>query len=256
MSRQCKVSGKHSIFIIALSLSCVCSTANARTSLGVGYSFGESEYKGYQSEGTFLPILTYRDDLFFLQGLSAGLYTDYQQNHRYSVSISYLPQEFDASNSSDTQLRLLDDRSDTALFDLGYQYSNDNIGQFSTEISADILGRTNGGKSVKLRYSKPFPILPFVIITPSVGAVWYSKSLAYHYYGISEAEASTSGLAPYRIDSTITNDVGLSLRVYLTRQIGIYASGRYRFLSDTTTDSPMVEKSNLLSGMVGISIRL
>ena len=56
------------------------------------------------------PILNIETTHFYVHGLEAGAYLFKNEQHRVMLGISYMPLEFDASDSDDNRMKQLDDR--------------------------------------------------------------------------------------------------------------------------------------------------
>ena len=76
---------------------------------GIGGSWTSNEYKGMSSDGTFLPLIGYEGEHFYLRGVSGGLHLFKNSWFEFNVQLSYLSQHFYAGNSDSWAMRRLDD---------------------------------------------------------------------------------------------------------------------------------------------------
>lgn len=82
------------------------------------------------------PILNIETTHFYVHGLEAGAYLFKNEQHRVMLGISYMPLEFDASDSDDNRMKQLDDRDASAFAALSYSYTHPLV-----TVSAKLKGR-------------------------------------------------------------------------------------------------------------------
>lgn len=219
---------------------------------GLGGSVTTSEYKDVYTAGATLPLLGYEGDHFYLRGISGGLHLFKNDMHEINVQLSYLPQRYLASWSSDHAMKQLDDRYSSMLAGLNYRLLSP-YGIFQATVSADVLGYSNGFIA-HASYSYPIP-LGRVMLIPSVGLKWTSYEYNDYYYGIDSDESRASGLSEYKPGSALSPSAGLTARIGLSENWSIFANGNLEFLNQEIYDSPMVENATKLSVGAGLLYR-
>ena len=220
--------------------------------LGLGGSVITSEYKDVYSAGATLPLLGYEGEHFYLRGISGGLHLFKNEMHEINVQLSYLPQRYLASWSSDHAMKQLDDRYSSMLAGLNYRLLSP-YGILQATVSADILGYGNGFIA-QASYSYPVT-LGFITLMPSVGIKWTSCEYNDYYYGIDSDESRASGLSEYKPGSALSPNAGITARVGLSENWSIFANGNLEFLNQEIYDSPMVENATKLSVGAGLLYR-
>ncbi len=220
--------------------------------LGLGGSVTTSEYKDVYAAGATLPLLGYEGERFYLRGISGGLHLFRNDMHEINVQLSYLPQRYLASWSTDHGMKQLDDRYSSMLAGLDYRLRSP-YGILQATVSADVLGYSNGFIA-QASYSYPLR-LGLVTLMPSVGLKWTSCEYNDYYYGIDSDEARASGLSEYRPDSALSPNAGLAARIALGENWSVFANGSLEFLNQEIYDSPMVENSVKLSVGAGLLYR-
>lgn len=217
--------------------------------LGIGGTFGTSEYRGINRLGMALPILGYEGDRLYLRGLSGGVHLLKDECNEINVQISYLPQKFYASWSDSAAMKKLDDRYSSAMAGINYRLRTD-YGILSATLSTDILGVSNG---VMADASYSYPIrFSSVSVIPTIGAQWTDVNHNNYYYGISRSESQTSGLSRYAPEGSISPYGELTVRIGLTESWSAFVSGKATFLGQQITDSPMVDQGTKYSVSTGV----
>lgn len=226
---------------LCITFSGIVSAQESGFSVGAGVGSGESPYKDYSNDATWLPYISLENGNFYVRGLSAG-YTLYDaEKQQLSIELSYKPEAFDPSDSSDSQMKLLDERKETYLGAIKYRYRMGLVDWF-TAASADLSDRSdevsvNAGVAINLPFSER------IYIRPAMGVEWMNASGIDYLYGISNVESVRSGLATYHPGSTTQPFASLMARFALTKQLALSLNGRVIYLSDEVKESPMVDKS-------------
>jgi outer membrane protein len=223
-------------------------------SLGLGAGFSASEYKDYDGGTSFVPLINYDSDFFFIHAYTAGAYLYRDQYNALQLAVSYYSHEFDPADTDNNQLKLLDSRYTTAMGGLNYIFSSP-LGNFSTSIAGDLLDETDGGMLISAQYQYPMLLTQQVMAIPGIGATYTNADLNDYYYGISASESSRSGLAEYSPSSSITPYMGLTLKFNLSPAFDAFVSSRYQILPDEIKDSPMVDSDYKIQTTAGVSFR-
>jgi outer membrane protein len=218
-------------------------------SLGAGVGVSTSEYRGEDTKVSPVPILKYEGEHFFVRGLSAGAHLYRDEVNDLSVNVSYLSQSFDADESDDSMMKLLDDRDSTMM--AGFSYGlRGGWGAAGLSLSADVLD-TNNGLVGDASYACPFK-LSFLKIKPVVGVEWTSENYNDYYYGVDSSESVRSGMGEYGAGSGFSPYLGLGLKCDLTHDFEMMLKTRVRKLSREISDSPMVDRDVTYSLVFGL----
>lgn len=224
--------------------------SDSQFSVGLGYGVSWSEYKGVSTDTSVIPIISYEGERLFLHGLTGGIYLLKNDNHKFYLNVSYMPQSFDASDSSEWAMRRLDDRKSTMMGGAGYKLTSD-LGTVKIEAQFDLLNE-NKGMIVDASYAYPIYISSLTL-TPKGGVIWANDKFNDYYYGISQKESQKSGLREYQADGDFSPYLGLGANLNINDSWNVFLSGQAVFLGDEITDSPMVGRDIKYSCGGGLS---
>ncbi len=207
--------------------------------LGAGSVFSSSPYKNYD-KWTPIPIIGYNGEYVYIRGTQAGV--RYSPNDVFTISafFEYDFTNFDATESSDVRMQYLDNRFGSLLAGVGVDVVMPFGGKLRGSVATNVLG-THQGIVGDVAYERNFFVHRF-LISPSVGVKIFDSEYVNYYYGISDGEASVSGLESYEVDSIALQPyVGLRVGYSFTKNISAMVGGSVRFLDAAIIDSPMVD---------------
>lgn len=197
-----------------------------------------------------VPAINVENEWFYMKGLEIGGFLLKTPRHNLMLGVSYMPMSFDASDSDNARMKLLDDRDPSVFINATYAFDT-GFGLLQASIGADISGKSEGLTS-DVSFMKRFDFGRFGL-TPQVGATWTSEKYNDYYYGVSAAEHKRSGIAAYEADAGISPYVRLMADMHLTGNWSLYAETSVHFLSKEMKDSPMVEDDAMVGVGVGVS---
>ncbi len=87
--------------------------------------------------------------------------------------------------------------------------------------------------------------------TPTVMALWFSQGFNDYYYGVSEHEATAERPA-YRADAGVNLAVESYIDYRINPQWSIFTNLRVDWFDATITQSPIVDQSTMISGLVSL----
>lgn len=220
---------------------------------GFATVYSQSPYKAYDNKTKIYPLLNYKQGKFFLRGKEAGFEVWKKDSHKLDLGISYYDLEFKRKNTSNIQMKLLDDRKSTMTADLAYSFiMPSGIARLKT--SFDILNKSNG-LLLDLSYSAPLKLHRQFQLTPGAGIEWADKKQNDYYYGISHTESLKSTLPQYRANSGFSPYIFLEANYTLSNNFNAFIAGRLKFLSKEIKDSPMTGKSKTASLALGVQYK-
>ncbi len=233
-----------------LALASLCSAAHADTfTIGAGTHYANTPYKKYNNHGEFMPVIMYDSDRFYIDDDVAGVYIVKNNTHEVDFGIGITDLEFNNDHASGV-MRKLRTRKITAMASLNYQYKT-NYGNFFTSFAADVLDRHNGF-TADASYEAPFQIGRLGVAIRG-GFQWQSSKYNQYYFGISKEESRFTGLPSYNPGSTVSPYIDVSTMYSITKNWGIFLTGRYERMPSEIKDSPMVSRSGNLVIESGIA---
>ena len=132
---------------------------------------------------------------------------------------------------------------------------NTPYGSAKLGLYADVTGQTNG-LMANAQYVKPFYISKgchTLITTPGFGVQWTQDKITNYYYGVSATEFQRTALAEYEVGSSLSPYASLGMMYRYNQRWAITAMLRVNYLSKTVQDSPMVDKSYVLTSVLSLT---
>ncbi|MEC4678335.1 MAG: MipA/OmpV family protein [Nitrospirota bacterium] len=236
------------VFIIALSHSLSLAASAKGLSVGIGGIVAPNPYIG--SGGTKTAIVPF----FYYEGERLFVEADriqYQIFDKKVFSIGLISAfRFQGYDPKDNRaLAGMQERK--AALDVGLvgTYISD-LGIFSLTALTD-FSETHQGDELGLSWEVPFPMGKNWLINPSFGLTWQDKDLIDYYYGVSNAEAR-AGRPAYQGKSSRDWFVGLGIFYELSQDWSVISQFTVQSLSNSITDSPIVDDDNQWSGFFGV----
>ena len=226
--------------------------------IGVGAAVSESPYAG---EGTRLipvPLLSYEGHRAYLRGVTGGWRLVDTPAFEFALIAKARLDGIDVDDLDRGQLArngvdasLLEDRKRGLDLGLGMEWSGTG-GQLQVELLADVTDRS-GGQEASVQYGYPLRAGNGVL-TPIVGATWWSDDMADYYYGTLPEEVAR-GVPDYRPGSLTIPHAGVSFFRPLGPTWSLVGSLRYSRLPGAIGDSPLVDPGidDSFSMFVGVS---
>lgn len=220
-------------------------------SLGVAASYSPAVYKDTPSNQTVIPLIGYEGEHLFLRGFTAGyrlMPVGSPQNIVFRIA--YDPRTLQPDDSSNPDIRLMDERKASVLGGVSYQAIT-LLGMFEATIGSDIANRHNGV------YAETAWRLPIRRggwgITPSLGYAYNSTKLNNHLYGVSAAEAARSGFDEFNADWDGQIFIGATGYLHLTPNIRVSGGVRYTNIEGDIEKSPLIESGVTTSANIGVA---
>lgn len=249
---------KAKIFVLLLSMGTSTFSAveakenhtDEKWSIGAAVSHSQSPYKSYDNDTKVWPMLNYSKGKFFIRGKELGFEVWKSGAHKVDLGVSYYDLEFKRKDTSNAQLKMLDNRKATMMADISYSFAS-STGGIKLKTSFDILDKSNG-LLLDISYRYRLEVNKNLKLNPGLGLEWANKKQNDYYYGIASTEAMRSGLPSYSAKSGLTPYLFLEARYDMSKKLNVFVAGRINFLSSEIKDSPMVGKSTTTSVAAGL----
>jgi MipA family protein len=230
----------------------------SRWSLGLGAAASDSPYAGEGARVMPIPLISYRGENFFFQGITAGW--QFVGNDAFELAaiaklrvdgfdIDDLGRRELAANGLDT--RLLEDRDHSLDAGMSAKWSGI-AGELEIELLTDVTDRS-GGHEASVQYGYPLQ-WGNTRVTPTLGVTWLSDDMANYYYGTLDEEVAR-GVVNYKPDAVTIPHVGVNFMHFFGEHWSLLASIKYSVLPDEITDSPFMEPDTdgNASMLIGVS---
>jgi outer membrane protein len=215
-----------------------------RWGLGVGAILSESPYAGEGTRVQPIPLISYRGEKFFFQGITAGWQFIEGEAFELAAVAELRPDGFDIDDLGRQELaangldyRQLEDRDDSIDAGVTAKWSGQ-AGELEIELLADVTD-ASGGQEFSIQYGYPLQ-WGQTMVTPAVGVTWLSDDTANYYYGTLDKEVAR-GAVDYKPDAVTIPHVGVNVMRFLDKNWTLLAFLRYSVLPDEIKDSPFLE---------------
>jgi outer membrane protein len=232
-----------------LALTAAQTVSAVEVAVGLGGSVTFAPYKHYDAQWTPLPMIDLDSDHFYIRGSTIGVKICNLDVLEISAFGAYDATSFDAADTSDARLRMLQDRDAGVAAGMEIRLLT-SYGMLHASAARDILG-SSAGWGGSLGYAYSVESGPLEII-PTAGVHWSDSRYTSYYYGVSGRESRASGLTPHDPGGGSSPYLGLTLSYSLTDAWDIFCSGEIVLLNSNIRDSPMVGKSQARSLTLGI----
>jgi len=238
----------------------LCSTARAQTDplfeaidlsgragIGLAVQSFTSPYEGVDQVNDFLPLYLYEGKFFYLHSYRAGFRLPATDKFQAELFVAHRFEGFPYDETPDSLVGM-EARSPGLDGGIGALYTSP-IGDFTAELRNDISDESNGtelraGYGLKLRRGK-------FLWHPYVRFSFRDADLNNYYYGVRPEEATAQRPA-YIAGDGFNYGLGLYGQYKLTRNWKIVAGIGADKLSKEIENSPIVDKSWLITGTAGI----
>lgn len=238
------------VLLLTLTLGQTMAFANSGVSVGIALSQGQSPYQGVDSNPNTIPgFISYEGEKGYFRGIEAGYYLwgtgDHQRSYRVALLASGRLEGYHASDS--VYLQGMDKRSWSLDGGVGF-VARQGFHQVTLKAVTDLLGK-HEGQEVSASYGYRWMINRKLAITPSVNLSWMSANLLDYYYGVTQSE-SRPWRSVYSADAGWQPSLGLTGMYSVTPRTSLMLAARTRWLPESATDSPLVDRDQI-SGVFG-----
>lgn len=223
----------------------------AEFSLGAVASYSPEVYKDTPSNKAVIPMIGYEGEHFFARGLEIG-YRLFPAGTTQNIvfRLKYDARTLKPSDSSDPQMKLLDERESSVFGGVGYQLITP-VGLLEIAGMTDTLGRSHGS------YAQASWKLPIMMdgwgIIPTAGYVVDDSKLNNYLYGVSAEESTRSGISQFDAGADGAYYLGVSSYLNVTQNLRLTASVTYRNLEGDIEKSPIIASGINTTTAVGVN---
>ncbi len=226
--------------------------------LGIGTVIRDSPYAGEGTRVRPFPLVAWRGERFFWQGLTGGMHLVKGETFTFDVLLAGRFDGFDIKDLGRAELArngldaaLLSDRDDAADAGFAATWKGD-AGTLRVRALADVTG-TSEGQELSIEYGYPLQFGKTRIV-PGLGVRALSSDMADYYYGTLDKEVAR-GVQAYRPGSVVIPQASLDVMRPLGAKWNVFGALEYQVLPGEITDSPFIEPdtSGTLRLMIGIS---
>jgi len=216
------------------------------TAVGAAVQTAASPYAGVGQVLDMMPLYVYEGEVFYLHSYRAGFKLPVNDDLKFDVFISSRFEGF-PYNEIPASLADMQPRNPGLDGGLALRYHSV-IGDLALQFTNDITTESNGsefiaGYGYKWRYGR-------MLWHPFVRVAFRDSDLNDYYYGVHPDEATAQRPA-YTPGDGYNFEFGLSANYSISTNWRVLAGVAAERLSDEIQDSPIVDKSWLVSGYVG-----
>lgn len=224
---------------------------NTVNAIGVGARIQQSPYEGMDVQVMPVPIIKWRKDKIFFEGLKGG-YVLYEDDvARMDVILTPRLSGYDADESN--ALAGMENRKHS--LDAGLQFTYSLPALSDTDLTVTLLSDTLNeykGQEGEIRLAKTFGGRFYQLI-PVIGLQWQSKDLVDYYYGVRDVEVKGSR-PEYKGDQTLNYIAGLGFNMGLSRSKDLFLVTRLdmTMFGEEIKKSSIVNKNMMVGGLVSV----
>lgn len=209
--------------------------------LKIGLNASANQYAYRQDNDiTVMPQAFYDNNRVYIEGAEAGVYGFKNAQNEWRATLGYDGRSFSAEDAGTPALRGLDDRDWSLMAGTSYMRITP-YGGFKAQVETDVLNHSDG-TAIKLAHLSKFKLMDDkVTLYPELGLQWYDDKYNNYYFGVSQKEATRTGLKPYQADSGVNPYVNISANYAFSPTLSGFVSQHLEYLSDTQKDSPLVD---------------
>lgn len=222
--------------------------------LGLGLVFGH-EYAGSgRSETRGFPGFDVQWGNGWFAGTGLGLGRNFSSDPtvQYGLRLTY---DFGRDESDSARLRGLGDVPDRLELGAFANWLPTNKLAFSSSVRAG-SGEDRDGLLLDLGATYRLPLSSASTLSLNTGLTWTNSAWAQERYGITPAQSGLSGYPVYRAGSGLRDiRVGATLSYRMTPQLTLIGGMGLTALQGDVRNSPIVEDTSYLTGLVGMFYR-
>lgn len=243
------------VLLLTLTLGQTTAFANVGVGAGIGFSQGQSPYKGADSNPNTIPaFIAYEGEKGYLRGIEAGYYLwktgDHRRSYRLALLASGRLEGYHASDSD--HLQGMETRRWSLDGGLGF-VARQGFHQLTLKAVTDLLGK-HEGQEVSASYGYRWMINSKLAITPSASLSWVSADLLDYYYGVTQSE-SRPWRSAYSADAGWQPSLGVTGTYSVTPRTSVMLATRTRWLPASATASPLVDRDHISGIFAAIMLR-
>lgn len=158
---------------------------------------------------------------------------------------------FDGFDTDVPELQGLEKRSHSIPLGIG-TFQKTPIGGVFLNAFHDV--NDSGGNLIEAIYATKFMLGP-VAFYPQAGVEYRDEKYVRYYYGVTPAESAASGYPQYEPGGAFNPLAALQVEIPVHGNVFLNLYWRHKWLDDSITDSPIVEKDAADTGFVALSYR-
>jgi outer membrane protein len=219
--------------------------------VGAGALVSSTPYAGAKTLATAVPFASWQYKSFYIKGVEAG-YRFYRTD-ALALSVLVAPRFMGYHSSDSDALDGMDDRRMSLDAGLKARVSLPWEGAgLTARVTNDALSRSHGHVA-QLGIDREFKA-EIWRFTPSAGVRVQSGRMTDYYYGVRSEEARTDR-PEYRPGAAVNYFADAMFSFGISKNWIVVTKGDVEFLADEVRKSPIVNKSVLFSGFVGLAWR-
>ena len=224
---------------------------SGKFSVGLAYINGSSIYSNTKASRTIMPSLSYETDKININvqnGFTYKIIRDQSTKFNVSLAPNFKPYN---SNDSNDLIGMERNMYVDGLVSVSRELSRGLSAKL--DVGTELTGRFNGSTAnMSLSQFIPINSVPFIL---SLGSRWYDQKRANYLYGVYSTEA-TGLRANYELNSVFIPYISINTFYRFSKNSRFFAGLNANFLPNDIVDSPIVNKRNKMSVIMGLTYNL
>jgi MipA family protein len=220
--------------------------------VGLAVSGGPTLYKNQKNEVTPFPLIIYRDERFFVEGKTAGVNVMSMDDFYLSAVIEADLNKFKPKDAKTAAFRGLDERKSGLFAGAQITYRPSSYDTFNFKVLGD-TGSNHKAVVPVTEWVHLFEMSDRTTQYATTVEVRFNPSKYNNYfYGVSNAESLRTGVKTFKADGKPEVNVSFGVGHMVTDMVKVFASVGVRSVGSSIKDSPIVERSTVAVGIVGV----
>ena len=220
--------------------------------VGIAFVAGRAYQGSEEARNLLLPQLEYQWANGWFAGTSNGIGYNFSKDPAIDYGLR-ATLDFGRSESRSPALAGMGDidmRGELGAF-FNYSFSRELVATSSLRYGA---GNSSNGALLNLGATYSTAVAPNWRMGAGVSGTWANQAYMESYFGVTEAQSTTSGYAPYTPSAGLRDlRASLSATYLMSPRMVITAAVSYDMLQGSAKDSPLSLQPNVFSGVVALT---
>lgn len=215
--------------------------------LGLANISTQEVYYGQADKNFVFPMIAYQEGRYSVgvEGASYQLSGDDNSPVAFFAALGISGDSYDSDDA--TILQGMKTRHDGV--DLGVGAEIDlGMASLSASVVQDVSG-SHDGQQLDIALDTTIPIHRYLVLIPELALEGRSKDYVDYYFGVKDSEA-TALRAAYKGKDTVNTSASLGLVIPITQQWKIINKLSFTKLGEGISDSPLIKRDEVVSGLV------
>ena len=220
--------------------------------IGAGPYFQTQPYEDADMKTVASPVIFFDNSLLYIRWTRVGFYFlgESSEELSWGLSLTAQPRPYGYRSTDADILAGMENRKTSWEGGISFAASN-RYGYVELLVVNDLLNNSNGMVST-LEIGKKIKTGAWTFV-PAASVIYYDSSFNNYYYGVTQSEEDLLiGRTAYQAKSGINYALQTYIMYDVTEQWHLFGNLRADYHDDAVTNSPIVDKQMMFSGLVSL----